>query len=211
MARPAQANAAATKRKVLVTASTLFAQQGAGNTSMRAIAGGAGVSLGTVHHYFGSKAKLYDACIDAMYGELGTLWEELSVQPYVAQDLPAVFEGAVRRSYRFAREHHCAIRLVMREVIDSGEVSKQRRAQFVEPFFNRVTTLVAEVLGMNSVESRLLCQSMVNLVVRYALGSNNEQCLITGLKAPDSLAAVENHLVAIARTLFQIENMSERR
>ena len=97
MARPAQADAAVTKQKVLESAATLFAQLGEGNTSMRAIAGGAGVSLGTVHHYFGSKAKLYDACIDVMYGELGALWNELQDEIIDVSNLNRVVEHVVRR------------------------------------------------------------------------------------------------------------------
>ena len=205
MARPAQADAALTKQRVRSSASTLFAELGEGNTSMRAIAGGAGVSLGTVHHYFGSKAKLYDACIDAMYGELGNLWAELQSEIKPLDGLDALLEHVVRRGFIFARRNHLAIRLVMREVVDNGEVSASRREQFVDPFFTRMTLAVGELLGRGSVETRLLCQSVVNLVVRYALSSEHELEIVTGLKGEASLEAVESHLVEVTRHLFAIK------
>jgi len=205
MARPAQADAALTKQKVLSSASALFAELGEGNTSMRAIAGGAGVSLGTVHHYFGSKARLYDACIDAMYGELGELWNELQDEINNLSNNRELIEHVVRRGFVFARRNHAAIRLVMREVVDHGEVSKERRARFVDPFFGRITVAVGELLGRGSVETRLLCQSAVNLVVRYALSSQNELEIVTGLNGERALQAVESHLVDVAHNLFEIK------
>ena len=205
MARPAQADAAVTRQKVLESAATLFAELGEGNTSMRAIAGGAGVSLGTVHHYFGSKARLYDACIDAMYGELGTLWEELQNDIVDFSDLRPVAKHVVRRGFVFARKNHKAIRLVMREVVDHGEVSAERRKRFVDPFFERITLTMAELLKRDAVEVRLMCQSVVNLVVRYALGSQHELEVVTGLTGKDALDAVENHLVKVVSTIFEIE------
>jgi AcrR family transcriptional regulator len=205
MARPAQADAALTKQKVLSSASALFAELGEGNTSMRAIAGGAGVSLGTVHHYFGSKAKLYDACIDAMYGELGSLWSELQNEIQNLDGVGALVEHVIRRGFSFARRNHMAIRLVMREVVDHGEVSQARREQFVDPFFTRITLAVGELLGRGSVETRLLCQSAVNLVVRYALSSERELEIVTGLQGEASMLAVESHLVEVTRNLFEIK------
>ena len=205
MARPAQADAAVTKQKVLESAATLFAELGEGNTSMRAIAGGAGVSLGTVHHYFGSKARLYDACIDAMYAELGTLFNELQNETLDLSDVGRMSEHVIRRGFVFARRNHLAIRLVMREVVDHGEVSAQRRARFVDPFFERITTAFAEVLGRERIEMRLMCQSAVNLVVRYALGSEHELEIVTGLKGQQALDAVETHLVRAVSNILEIE------
>ena len=48
MARPVGADAEVTRQRVLEAASVLFAHKGEGQTSMRQIAGEAGVSLGTV-------------------------------------------------------------------------------------------------------------------------------------------------------------------
>jgi AcrR family transcriptional regulator len=42
----------------------LFARNGIGNTSIRAIAAAAGVDSALVHHYFGTKEKLFAAAIE---------------------------------------------------------------------------------------------------------------------------------------------------
>src|ERR1041385_6512140 len=76
MARPVNADAQATQAKILATAYDLFAARGIDGASVRDIAKGAAVSLAMVHHYFGSKQGLYEACVDAMLNELGGLRTE---------------------------------------------------------------------------------------------------------------------------------------
>ena len=122
MARPVGANATETKERVLLSAAALFASQGEGNTSMRQIAGASGVSLGTVHHYFGSKAHLYHACIDAMYQDMAKLRESLLGQIEPDLDMAMVVPDVVRRAFHFAYERQSALRLIMRDVVDEGEL-----------------------------------------------------------------------------------------
>jgi AcrR family transcriptional regulator len=56
--------ASRTRRRVLAAASGLFERQGYAATTVRAVAGDAGVSVQTVEALFGSKARLLKACID---------------------------------------------------------------------------------------------------------------------------------------------------
>src|SRR3954454_2881958 len=58
------AQAAQTRRRVVAAASELFERQGYAATTIRAVAGQAGVSVPTVEALFGSKPKLLKACID---------------------------------------------------------------------------------------------------------------------------------------------------
>jgi len=58
------AQAAQTRRRVLAAASELFERQGYAATTVRAVAGQAGVSVQTVEALFGSKPRLLKACID---------------------------------------------------------------------------------------------------------------------------------------------------
>jgi AcrR family transcriptional regulator len=59
-----QAQAAATRQKLLETAERLFASQGYGATTLAAIAHDAGVSLPTVTAVFGTKLAILNALID---------------------------------------------------------------------------------------------------------------------------------------------------
>lgn len=56
-----------TREKILASARDLFAHSGIGNTSIRAIASDAGVDPALVHHYFGTKEKLFTAAINVPF------------------------------------------------------------------------------------------------------------------------------------------------
>jgi AcrR family transcriptional regulator len=52
-----------TRDRILESARVLFARNGIGNTSIRAVAAAAGVDSALVHHYFGTKEKLFAAVV----------------------------------------------------------------------------------------------------------------------------------------------------
>jgi AcrR family transcriptional regulator len=52
-----------TRDRILASARNLFARNGIGETSIRAIAADAGVDPALVHHYFGTKTQLFAAAI----------------------------------------------------------------------------------------------------------------------------------------------------
>lgn len=51
------------RERILASARELFARNGIGNTSIRAVATAAGVDSALVHHYFGTKEKLFAAAV----------------------------------------------------------------------------------------------------------------------------------------------------
>jgi AcrR family transcriptional regulator len=53
-----------TRERILESARNLFARNGIDKTSIRAIANDAGVDPALVHHYYGTKTKLFGAVID---------------------------------------------------------------------------------------------------------------------------------------------------
>ena len=52
-----------TRERILTNARELFARNGIGNTSIRAVAAASGVDSALVHHYFGTKEKLFAAAV----------------------------------------------------------------------------------------------------------------------------------------------------
>jgi AcrR family transcriptional regulator len=52
-----------TRDRILASAKELFARNGIGNTSIRAVAAAAGVDSALVHHYFGTKENLFAAAV----------------------------------------------------------------------------------------------------------------------------------------------------
>lgn len=58
-----------TRELILSTALRMFREQGYGKTTMRAIAGEAGVSVGNAYYYFGSKEHLMQAYYDLLVAQ----------------------------------------------------------------------------------------------------------------------------------------------
>ena len=120
MARPINANAQETRDRILETASRLFSEHGVGETSIRKIARESEVSLAMVHHYYGSKSDLYQACIAAMYTELLEMKSEIIEAITQGQSPQQLIAESIRAGFRFARAHQAAIRLMQRHIIDTG-------------------------------------------------------------------------------------------
>jgi AcrR family transcriptional regulator len=209
--RPKNANAAATRARILEQAARLFAERGRGETSVRDIAGASGVSLATVHHYFGSKDELYAAAIDAMYEELEELRGELLTAFESGPASPVAFlEETVRTTYRFARDHLNAQKLVMRSVIDTGEIPEERREGFLLPLMGETAAMVSAITGLDKPRVALALHSINQLIVRYALIADVEaewmSRVIFDEPEGEPRAILEDHLVYCARALL---NLSE--
>ena len=206
MARPVNADAAATRRRILDSAGGLFAAGGPGRTSVRQIAAEAGVSLAMIHHYFGSKGALYAACVDAMYEDLAELQVELMAALAPGGSPAEIIERAVRTGFRFARGHRIANRLLWRQVVEAGTLDADRRDRYQAPFLEGLSAALAAASGRTAADWRLPVQSLTFLVSRYALSEDSELAFFSG--RGDPAAAVEDHLVACARQLLALPGNS---
>lgn len=202
MARPINADPAATRARIQRAAGKLFARHGAAGASMRAIARDAQVSLATVHHHFGNKDGLYTAVVDGMYAEVGALRAELAA---LAETGPpnTLLEQAVRRAFQFALTHRETIRFTTRHAIDAGQVPAERQRDLLVPGLDEGVQLLALVTGQPERELRFALRSVTYLIVRYALTDPAELNLVLGedLTPDAALTAVEDHLVTLATTL----------
>lgn len=184
----------------------MFARHGLDGVSIRAIASAAGVSLATVHHYFGSKDDLYEACVDSMYQELvgmrPRLVAELEAGAARAESPVDLVDRIVRAAFRFARAHQIEMRLLMRGVVSVGELDDAKRAIGQVPFLSEIPALVASLTGQSAQSLRLPLQTMSFLIGRYAISTERELELFTTTTGPDAVAAAEDHLVAVCRALF---------
>ncbi len=209
MARPVNADAAATRQRILASATQLFGEQGA-KSSIREIAKSAGVSLAMVHHYFGSKDDLYSSCVDAMYVELAQLRDHLVREVGTASNPQSIFEKAVREGFRFAREHQSAMRLMMRRVVARGALDAGRAEEFLVPFLDQASTIVASLTGQSAASLRLPLQSLVFLNGRYAIADIDELMLVTGeFSKSAALQAVEDHLVEHTYSMLNLPRPTE--
>lgn len=207
MARPVNADARATRRRILDSALVLFAERGPGGSPIREIARSAGVSLAMVHHYFGNKDGLYDACIDTMYADLAEMRDGMLAEAMAAQPagLAQVLERSLRRGYRFARDHQPAMRMLLRQVVESGELDAERRERFQLPFLAEATALLTPGDARQATQTRLSLQTLIFTLARYSVSSDRELLTITGTDDVEvALAAVEDHLAAAGRALLPL-------
>lgn len=218
MARPANADAAATRGRILSEAGRLFSAHGPSAVSIRDIAREAKVSLAMVHHYFGSKEELYAASVEAMYAELAGVSAELTGVLAESRDLVGTLEAAAVRGFRFARAHEEAMRTVMRVVVETGALPAGRAEATLVPFLDAVEQLVGPLAPhLPAAELRLRAQTVCFVVARYALATIGELALMVGAKnlgdevgpalTPAArearvLALVESHLSALAVSLI---------
>jgi AcrR family transcriptional regulator len=201
MGRPIQANAEATRTRIRESAVKLFAVQGQAATTTREIARASGVSLAMVSHYFGSKQGLYTACVDAMYDELAEASVRLGGAMSHEASPSSILETAVRECFQLARTRRDAIRLILRKLLDDGELDPRRREDTLLPFLNATSRLFGDATGRPAEELRLPLQSLVYLTVRHALNTEEELRLITGCNdAPED--AVLEHLIDTAHRLI---------
>lgn len=203
MARPVNADPEATKLRILERSLELFAEKGVSGASIREIAKASDVSLATIHHYFGSKDGLAEACIEKMDRRLMRLAEELMrrARPDDSGSLPIA--STVREAYRLAREYRGSVQLLLRLAVSDEGLPRARREEKLAPFLDTATQTLGAALGRRPEELRLPLQTMIFLTARDVAASPAD--LLVGAGEEDLERAhkcVEEHLVEVAESLF---------
>lgn len=207
MARPVNANAEQTRRKILVAASALFADNGYEGASVRQIASGAGVSLGMIRHYFGSKEGLYRACIGTAFEIYGNLGSHIAQGVAAGGDPKAVVADAVGRGFRFACDNRSACKLLLWDLMQRERWRNELTESEMMPFLLKTAKALAEPFGRGVADMALTTRTLVFLVVRYATADYDEVAYLLSAGASDKATAdttqaVEDHLVDVAIRLY---------
>lgn len=181
----------------IVSAShAILAVDGASALSFRRVSKEAGVSVGTIAYYFPDRAALVEACLDAHHAWIAVEVQRLLTMHDEGTPLEAVAAEAVRTAYRAMVADRETLRLRRIRALEAGELAEPRRVHSLGPALDAVTALWVG-RGASAVDARLTCQSMIFLVTRFALLSEDEVCELTG---HDDLSAarqaVEAHLLA---------------
>ena len=186
----------------MTAAASLLEDVGPSAVTMRRIAKGADVSLGTVHYYFPDKDSLLDAVFDSIFTDVYRLRDELVRALSVTGSPAELLENAVRVGYRTAIRMRAASRLMQIMALDHGFIPQRRRAE-EEVVLAALSSLAERTLLTRPIQARLLIKSMLFCIGRYATLSADELRRVTGLPPTvgdaDVHAAIEDHLVELTR------------
>ncbi len=213
MARPRNADAEATRARILTAATRLFSRRGATGVSTRDIARASDVSVATLHHYFGTKDSLYTVAVGALWEDLGSVTTAFEEAVAADDDLATLIDKCVRVAFQFARQRRDAVRLVMRQVVDHGALAgdpNNADADVLTPFIKVAGELVAAATGRPLRRVRLELANVIFLAIRYALADAEGLAALLDLDLPDGddsglIKALEEHLVDTALATLRVE------
>lgn len=198
--RPKNAQPEVTAGKILAASTELFASHGFHGTSFRTIAKASGLSIGTIQHHFGTKDRLYEACVAAMYEELGQVVEGLA--EFLDEEPRKFLELAVNHGFNFGLDHKTSLRLLTRAIQDSSGLPSSIRDEHAQPLLKTTSETVASALDIDLAQATFGLQSGIFLIVRYALASERELEDFAFGSDLVPLEAVRAHLISVVPTII---------
>lgn len=164
-------NSSGTRIRLLEAAGHTFAEHGFRGTTVREICRRAGANIAALHYHFGGKEQMYSAVLaDTARQAL----EKYPIGGGVAPDAPAAARlEAFIRNYmeRLLDEGRPAWfgKLLAREMFEPTAALDQLAREFARPQFERLSGIVAELIGPGATEPvvRRCCMSIVGQCLFY--------------------------------------------
>ncbi len=190
MARPLNANAEQTQKRLLEVALAAFARHGYDGVSTREICAQARLNVATLNYYFGGKQGLYDAVVNEVYrrllmramAALEALARPAGSQPAAAPAprrapawrVPTPFgpmdlEVLIERLYRIARAEQDGVRILVREVLEHGRLRARTEQAHFLPSLASYGGELARGLGIPVAQARQAWVALSYLLSRYAI------------------------------------------
>jgi AcrR family transcriptional regulator len=190
-----------TRERILAAALEIFSQAGFDGTTTRELAARAGVNLGLIKYYFGTKESLWRAAVDRAATALP---EALAGAVPGAIETRADLVELVRVCVHFAARNPAFIRVMN----DEGKRDGPRMRWLVDRHGRPLYRLLSEVLAIGRAKKLLpdVDPAHAYYVLIGAIGmifSQAPECRrITGVD-PTSEAVIEAHAAAVARLLLE--------
>lgn len=178
-----------TPARVLQNAVRVFAARGYDGASTRDLAAAAGVNIATLNYHFGSKEQLYSACVDAVYARLRA--DAAALEALDRRDAPDV----VRALWEVARRNADGIRILLREVVDHGELRPSTSSAHFMPLVTEAAARLSAAAGVPSGRARQLIATMGFLLSRFAVQSDASLREIFDLPADCEPDAIDRRVV----------------
>jgi AcrR family transcriptional regulator len=196
------------KNRILEEAGEIFADRGFRETTVREICRRAGVNLAAVNYHFGDKERLYMAVI--------THYKEMASQKYQQNDFVRDHDPydvqltAFIKSFMFhiLGEGHesCFGRLMSREYIEPTSALDVIIEEEFRPFFNRLNTIVRQLLGKETDEEKVILCSMS--VLGQCLYFKHSRPVISRLLRKDQYSSEEINEIADHIACFSREALA---
>ncbi len=150
--------------RILTQALPLFATQGYGGVTMREIARAAGLTIGTLYHYFASKRALYLAVLDHAYGQAAKHWaSDVLHGPGDPHERLATY---LREYCAFVAGNHDFVRLMKREQIEGDAEQMELQANsLLAQQYEATVDLFAELAPDR--DPTLLAHSLLAMVLHH--------------------------------------------
>ena len=162
--------------------------------STRSIGAAAELTIGAVHHHFGSKSDLYIACVEEADARIRDL-----IQRATAAATVGGLEGAARAAVEGLRDQRVslAIRLVARKVWEDPEGEIAERLKSHGGSLDRGAATIATMTQMSPLRARIRVQAAIFILARFALSPAHERKFVTGMDSVDeATVALEDELVS---------------
>ncbi|HZS37450.1 MAG TPA: TetR family transcriptional regulator [Polyangia bacterium] len=211
MARPIDADAEETRRKLVDAALEQFAERGFHGVSNRDLAAAARVNAAVISFYFGGKQGLYDAAVDEVYRRLRDriMQAALAVEPAAKRRSksalllpgprgPVELDALVESLYHAARAERSGVRLLVRQVLDHGRLTLRTEQRHFLPGTESFTELLASALGVPAGRARLAVIALSYLLSRYVV--QDDASLSAALGAPTHAEAHRRVVASLTAT-----------
>lgn len=178
MARTTRADGEQTRERILEVALPLFAEHGYAGTSVRAIAGAAGVNVATLAYHFSDKEGLYETVVQRLHEDL---------QARFPQGAPVgeprhVIGWWIRTGWDFVQEHLPHVRVLVRHLLDHGELPPVVLERWSGRLLDQAEIVIGAFRpGWTSVQRRMLVITLMHLTVRLSLEHPAQLARMSGM------------------------------
>lgn len=178
------------RQRILKTATRLFAEKGFSGISVDEIVDTAGINKRMVYHYFGSKAKLFQAALSAEYKKLEAL-EIKTLNP--TDPIEKIITDIVRAYFDFLQANPEFVQLLLWENLNKGRNLDQMNIQLskspmLDLLVKAINTGKEKGTVRQEVDSRFLLISLIgNCKIYYSNRYTLSRALNLDLGSPRTL------------------------
>lgn len=190
-----------------------FAELGFENATLAVIAQKAGVTAATLPYHFRDKQGLWDAVIAEFYKDLLEFGRELIADNAASPERTASAEiaAALAKVYDWAEEHRNGIRVIIRNVIETGALDRQVREERMGMALALVSKAVASRYGVDDRQARDAAIGVTHLITRFVTNSPDDNTSAFGVASHDEARLrIVGVLVRVAHTLLGVADGSTR-